>query len=45
MNPHQEELFVAVRGVVTAFRELDIEYFVGGSHGGATSPARSLPDA
>ena len=31
MNPHQEELFVAVRGVVTAFRELDIEYFVGGS--------------
>jgi hypothetical protein len=31
MNPPQEELFVAVRGVVTAFNDLHIEYFVGGS--------------
>lgn len=31
MNPQQEELFVALRGVVTAFNELHIEYFVGGS--------------
>lgn len=31
MNPHEEELFAAVRGVVTAFKELGIEYFVGGS--------------
>jgi len=31
INPPQAELFEAVRGVVAVSRDLDIEYFVGGS--------------